>query len=183
MSVLDRSCRSANAVTLEATTVFWMDRASFQECLRTMPTLQTNLLSLLCSRLRLAKARIHSLAVQDVEGRVARQLLALAEIYGRENGGGEVAIPFRLTQSDLANLVGATRVRVNQVVAAYKQRQYLSVDQRQHITICNREALSRRAHHSSESFDGRIMQRSHKPQLVSLANGVPDLTARVSPSR
>lgn len=144
MSLLDSASRSANAFTLEETAVFWMDRASFQECLRTMPDLQSNLTRLLCERLRQANARIQSLAVQDVEGRVARQLLAFAEIYGRETAEGDVVIPFRLTQSDLASLVGATRVRVNQVIAAYKQRRYISVDQNYRITVHNQEALSRR---------------------------------------
>lgn len=146
MSLLDRNSRCANAVTLEETTVFWMDRAAFQECLRTMPAIQRNLTRLLCDRLRIANGRIQSLAVQDVEGRVARQLLSFAEIYGRAAAGGEIVIPFRLTQSDLASLVGATRVRVNQIVSAYKQRRYISVDQDYRITIHNREALSRRAH-------------------------------------
>src|SRR5574341_1278664 len=75
MSLLDCDIRSANVVTLEETTVFWMNQASFRECLRTMPALQQNLSHLLCRRLRLANARIRSLALEDVEERVATQLL------------------------------------------------------------------------------------------------------------
>lgn len=150
MSLLDQQCRSANAIALEETTVFWMDRANFRECLRTMPGIHTNLFKLLCKRLRLANARIQSLSVQDVEGRVARQLLAFADIYGKENAEGQIVLPFRLTQSDLASLIGATRVRVNQVIAAYKQRNYLSVDQHYRITLHNQDALANRAHRACQ---------------------------------
>lgn len=145
MSLLDCASRSANVVTLEETTVYWMDRASFQQCLNSTPAIQRNLTRLLCERLRMANARIQSLALQDVEGRVAHQLLVLAENYGRANANGELLIPFRLTQSDLASLVGATRARVNQVIAAYKQRGYVSVDQNYRVTVNNRDALGKRA--------------------------------------
>jgi CRP/FNR family cyclic AMP-dependent transcriptional regulator len=145
MSLVDCANRCASVVTQEPSTLFWMDRATFQECLQTMPAIYQNLLRLLCDRLRLANERIQSLARRDVEGRVARQVLAFAQLYGQPLAGGDILIPFRLTQSDIASLVGATRERVNQVVASYKQRKYLSVDQNYRITIHNREALIRRA--------------------------------------
>ncbi|MGH9937040.1 MAG: Crp/Fnr family transcriptional regulator [Blastocatellia bacterium] len=183
MSLLDCASRSANAVTLEETTVYWMDRASFQRCLNSMPAIQRNLTRLLCERLRMANARIQSLALQDVEGRVAHQLLVLAENYGRANANGEVLIPFRLTQSDLASLVGATRVRVNQVIAAYKQRGYISVDQQYWITIRNQDVLSKRAHRPLRNPDGQARAGDHKVEPQLFEAGVPDLTASVSPSR
>jgi CRP/FNR family cyclic AMP-dependent transcriptional regulator len=99
---------------------------------------------MLCNRLRVANEQIKALATQDVEGRVARQMLAFAQLYGRPTREGEVQIPLRLTQGDLAGLIGATRERVNQVIACYKQRRYISVDQNYRITIHKPEALSRR---------------------------------------
>jgi len=155
MSLLDCDCRSANAVTLEETTVFWMDHASFRECLQAMPALQQNLLPLLCRRLRLANARIRSLALEDVEARVATQLLTFAELYGRAMAGGELLIPFRLTQNDLASLVGATRERVNRVIASYKQRRYISVDEQRRITVRNPEALRRRLGGERQRFEAQ----------------------------
>ncbi len=144
MSLLDCESRSANVITLEETTVFWMDHTSFRECLQAMPTLQQNLLYLLCRRLRLANARIRSLALEDVEERVATQVLTFAELYGRATAGGELLIPFRLTQSDLASLIGATRERVNRVITSYKQRRYISVDEQRRIIVRNPEAFRRR---------------------------------------
>lgn len=183
MSLLDTNSRSANVVTLEETTVYWIDRASFGEILRTMPEVHFNLSSLLCNRLRLANARIQSLALQDVEGRVARQLLAFAEIYGKESAGGKILIPFRLTQSDLAGLIGATRVRVNQVIASYKQRQYISVDQHYRITIHNRQSLSHRARCLPTNPAEQEMNGNPNHRFAASVIAVTNLTAAVSPNR
>lgn len=161
MSLLDCDIRSANAVTLEETTVFWMDHASFRECLQAMPALQQNFLHLLCRRLRLANARIRSFALEDVEERVATQLLTFAELYGRAMAGGELLIPFRLTQNDLASLVGATRERVNRVITSYKQHRYISVDEQRRIIVRNPEALRRLLHSERQRLEAQKTVRGH----------------------
>jgi CRP-like cAMP-binding protein len=51
-------------------------------------------------------------------------------------------IPFRLTQSDLSNLVGASRGRVNQVLVSFKERGFIAVDPQHHITLLNMAALT-----------------------------------------
>ena len=62
-----------------------------------------------------------SLATLDIEGRLADQLLALCEEYGEATPVGGCRIPFRLTQGDLAALVGASsRVRVNQILVRWQ---------------------------------------------------------------
>ncbi|MFN7926959.1 MAG: Crp/Fnr family transcriptional regulator [Blastocatellia bacterium] len=144
MSMTDAATRSANATTLEDTVLWWMERAAFQRCLQTMPQLALNLLRLLSQRLRMANEQIQALATKDVEGRVARQLLALVQAYGQQTNEKDWCIPIRLTQSELASLVGATRERVSQVIASYKQRRYLSVDKHHHITVHRLDALTMR---------------------------------------
>lgn len=144
LSVLDGLGRSANAVTLERSTMLWMNRAAFQQSLRTMPAMNDNLVRILARLLRLANAQIQSLASLDVYGRVARQILAFAQGSGDTDPSGDVLIPIRLTQSDLAELVGAPRVRVNQVLIDYKERGHISVNPRYHITVYNAPALAQR---------------------------------------
>lgn len=143
MSVIDSTSRSANIVTQEQTTVLWIDRLNFQECLREMPGMTFNLLRIVSDRLRMANERIQALCALDVYGRVARQLLAFSRQYGQPTAAGEVLIPLRLTQSDIASLVGATRERVNQVVTNFKQRELIAVDRNYRITIRNAAALER----------------------------------------
>jgi CRP/FNR family cyclic AMP-dependent transcriptional regulator len=144
MSVLDKGARSASALTLEETTVLWMDGITFRESLRRVPELGSNLMRILTKRLRLANEQIQALAAMEVEGRVARQLLAFADRYGRPAPCGGILVPLRLTQSDIAALVGASAKRVNQVIVSYKERRYISIDQARNITILNRTALASR---------------------------------------
>ncbi len=89
-------------------------------------------------------AQIQALGTLDIAGRVARQLLVFAEEYGEPADGGGVLIPLRLTQGDLAGLVGATRVRVNAAMVAFKRQGSIVVDDTSRITVRDRQALERR---------------------------------------
>jgi CRP/FNR family transcriptional regulator, cyclic AMP receptor protein len=144
MDMVDALGRSANVVTLEETELLWMQRAAFQECLQTMPTLTLNLTRILTRRLRISNAQVQALSALDVYGRVARQILAFAQEYGHSSPNGDIIIPFRLTQTDMADLVGASRVRVNQVLVHFKEQHYISVDQNYRITLHDRGALAQR---------------------------------------
>jgi CRP/FNR family cyclic AMP-dependent transcriptional regulator len=147
MSLVDSAGRSANVMTTERSRLLWMDRATFQTCLREMSPLANNLIRLLANRLRFANEQIQALCTLDVPGRVARQILALADRYGSplrgEKAAGQVTIPLRLTQSDLGEIVGASRERVNQVIVEFKQRGFLSVDPDHRIRVLDRRGLAR----------------------------------------
>jgi CRP-like cAMP-binding protein len=144
MSLVDSLGRSATVTPLEPATLLLMDRAAFWASLREMPTMTYNLVNILSRRLRLANLHAQSLSRLDVYGRVAGQLLAFAQEYGEVAPNGDVLVPLRLTQSDLASMVGASRVRVNQALSFYKRRNYLSVDRDRRIVIHDPGALSRR---------------------------------------
>jgi CRP/FNR family cyclic AMP-dependent transcriptional regulator len=143
MGLIDSAGRSANVVTTERSRLLWMDRATFQGCLRTLTPLANNLVRLLSKRLRFANEQIQALCTLDVTGRVARQILALADRYGNLEAGGEVVIPLRLTQSDLGEIVGASRERVNQVIGDFKQRGTIAVEGDHRIRVRNRRDLAR----------------------------------------
>jgi CRP-like cAMP-binding protein len=72
-------------------------------------------------------------------------MVSFAEEYGQIQPGGEILIPLRLTQTDLAELVGASRERVNRVLADYKSRKLLALDQGHRGTVCNLEGLRKRS--------------------------------------
>ena len=144
MSLGDKMTHPASAVTIDECTLAWIDRTTFSEFLLAWPQLARNLASVLTTRLRIANAHIQSLARHDVHGRVAHQLLLFADAYGVDSGNGGTLIPLRLTQGDLASLVGASRVRVNQVLSLYKQRGYISVHKGHQIAIRNQAALAAR---------------------------------------
>ncbi|MGH9360692.1 MAG: Crp/Fnr family transcriptional regulator [Thermoanaerobaculia bacterium] len=142
MSLIDSAGRSADVVVVERATCLWLDRAAFHRCLREMPALGFNLYRLLCRRLRLANEQLQAISTLDVVGRVARQLLAFAQQYGRPADGG-LRIPFKLNQSDVAGLVGASRERVNHAMADLKERGAIAVEGSQ-ITVLDPQALAAR---------------------------------------
>jgi CRP/FNR family cyclic AMP-dependent transcriptional regulator len=145
MSALGQPSRSASVVTVEDSEFLWVDRADFQRCLLTMPVLTYNLACILSNRLRYANEKIQLLAAQSVESRVARQILSFAEQYGRGQPNGDIEVAIRLTQTDIASLIGASRERINKVMVSYKERGYLSVGRDHRITIHNRKALAKRS--------------------------------------
>lgn len=142
MSVVDRLGRSASVIAMEESVLAWMPRAEFWACLRDIPAMTYNLVLVLSRRLRLANTRIEALTALEVDGRVARQLLAFVAEYGEPTPGGGQRIPIPLTQNDLASLVGASRVRVNQVLGVYRRRGCLAVDEQRRITVLDPAALA-----------------------------------------
>jgi CRP/FNR family cyclic AMP-dependent transcriptional regulator len=141
LSMADRAGRSADVTALEPATLVWMDRHGFDQLRREIPAITENLLRLMARRLRLANAQLQAVATLDVHGRVARQILALGDALGEKQADGNVRIPLRITQSDLAALVGATRVRVNEVLVGFTRRGLLEVDSKHRITIRDRDEL------------------------------------------
>lgn len=143
MSLIDNVGRSASVVTLEDTLVLWMDKASFNQMLQDFPPVALNLVRILSARVRLSDELIKSLATLDVYGRVARELLAFAEKYGESGEGEAILIPIHLTQGDIADLVGASRKRVNQVMVFFREQEFISLNAAGKIVVLNRAALGK----------------------------------------
>lgn len=141
MGMVSSAGRSANVVTLERCVTLAMDRNSFHRCLKEMNQLSYNLARLTARRLRLANEQIQALSTLDVRGRVARQIVAFAQQYGEPIDEGGVRIPLRLTQTDVASLVGASRERVNQVIVDFKESGFISVDPTHRISVHDQNAL------------------------------------------
>lgn len=142
MSIMEDSVgRSASAVTLEDSEIMWMQREAFQRFLADYPRICKNLVLILNDRLRLTTEQIQSYAALDVNGRVARQILAFDQRYGQETEDGSTVIPIRLTQSDVSELVGASRKRVNQIMVMFKRQGLISVDDDYRITLLNKDGL------------------------------------------
>ena len=144
MSLIDQSGRAADVCTQEPTTLIALDRTTFDYLIDNGSAFSRNLMQVLARRLRLANVRIQALATLDVYGLVARQILEFADLYGQDLPNGDRLIPIRLTQSNMANLVGASRERVNQVMVAYRQKEYITVDSAYRITVHLPEELKKR---------------------------------------
>jgi CRP/FNR family transcriptional regulator, cyclic AMP receptor protein len=142
MSLIDSVGRSASVVTLEDSLMLWMDKTTFYHMLDHFPPIARNLVKILSARVRLSDQMIQSLATLDVNGRVARQLLAFAERYGQDADGG-LKIRITLTQGDIADLVGASRKRVNQAMVLFKDQGLAVTDTDGRIVIFDRAGLAK----------------------------------------
>jgi CRP/FNR family transcriptional regulator, cyclic AMP receptor protein len=118
LALLDGEPRSADAVTTVASELLVLPRDEFLRFLREVPAVAINMLAALSRRFRRTDRLVHDAAFSDVHTRMTRVLLELAETRGTPEGGG-IAIESHLTQSDLANMIGATRESVNKCLRAY----------------------------------------------------------------
>ncbi len=143
LSLVDALGHCATVVALEKSEAYVIDELTFRSCLRSIPAMAHNLSTILSRRLRLANEQILAFGTLGVDGRVARQILVLASEYGEKTADGTL-IPLQLTQHDLADLVGASRVRVNQVIGEYKRQGVISTDSKHRMTLRTPDFLVQR---------------------------------------
>ncbi|GMR09143.1 MAG: hypothetical protein BMS9Abin26_2157 [Gammaproteobacteria bacterium] len=123
LSLIDEEPRSACVVTMDACQFSIITKPNFTRFLHDNPEVTTNLLKVLSKRLRAANENIESLALMDVYGRVARTLLQYAK-----DVDGKMTITERLTQKDIANMIGASREMVSRIFKDLSTGGYITVD-------------------------------------------------------
>jgi len=133
MSMIDKQPRSASVTTLETSTFLVLQHAAFEKCVEQAPTIGNMVMQILAQRVREADRKIGTLALMDVYGRVASTLLEL-DVYTN----GKLMVGEKLSQQDLANMVGASREMVNRILKDLSDRGFISIESKS-ITIINRE--------------------------------------------
>ena len=129
MSMIDSEPRSASVSSLEPCVFKVLSHQAFEQCLVKAPRIATLVMQSLAKRLRDADRKISTLALMDVYGRVASTLLDLAI-----DDGGKLVVGEKLSQQDIANMVGASREMVNRILKDLSDRGYISVESKT-ITI------------------------------------------------
>jgi CRP/FNR family cyclic AMP-dependent transcriptional regulator len=133
MSMIDKQPRSASVRTIEASTFLVLTHNAFERSLEQAPRIANLVMRCLAERVREADRKIGTLALMDVYGRVASTLLELA-VYN----DGKLMVGEKLSQQDLANMVGASREMVNRILKDLSDRGFISIESKE-ITIVNRE--------------------------------------------
>lgn len=147
LSLFDGAPRSADVIALEPTEVLILSGDDLSRAIAEVPGIAMSFLREMAGRLRRSTEWIRALSSQDVYGRIAQQLLNLSASHGVDAPGGGRRILLRLTQNDLAGIVGASRESVNKAIGYFKQKGYITVDTTYHITVHNRQALEKRCQH------------------------------------
>ena len=143
LALLDGGPRSASVQALETTTVLTIDRSSLIAMMSKHPGVADALLQSLGRLVRRMIDQTGDLVFLDLHGRVAKLLVRLAEEQCRDEERAAVEL-VRLTQSDLAAMVGGSRQSVNQVLKAFEDRRFLEVDGRK-VIVKDLPGLRRRA--------------------------------------
>jgi CRP/FNR family cyclic AMP-dependent transcriptional regulator len=143
LSLFDPGPRTATATAVTDTIVVGLGHGDLRPWLTGRPEVAEALLQALAQRLRRTNEALADLVFSDVPGRVAKQLLELADKFGQPGPDG-VLVHHDLTQEELAQLVGASRETVNKALADFTQRGWIEVDQRQ-VLLIDMERLARRA--------------------------------------
>jgi CRP-like cAMP-binding protein len=88
-------------------------------------------------------AQAGDLVFMDLHGRVAKLLLRLIEAHA-DDTAERLSLDLKMTQSDLAAMVGGSRQSVNQILHQFERRGYLHIEGRG-LIVKDVEALRRRA--------------------------------------
>jgi CRP/FNR family transcriptional regulator, cyclic AMP receptor protein len=120
ISLFDGMPHTHDGNTHGETTLLVVRRPDFKELLAQHSELYEALLRLNCRRLRLMFNVIEDLNTLPLAARLAKQILLLARSYGVPQGE-EIRIGLALAQEDLAQLLGASRQRVNQELKGFER--------------------------------------------------------------
>lgn len=123
LAILDEAPRSASVVTVEDAKLAILSKAAFDRCMEDHPTMALIVMRGLARRLRELTENVRSLALMDVYGRVARLLLEMAE-----ESEDKKVINQRLTQRDIASMVGASREMVSRILRDLTIGGYITVE-------------------------------------------------------
>jgi len=144
MALFDELPRSADAEAIQPTEVLTVQREDLIRLLERRPRMAImQLLKVLGQRIRATDELLQDAAFLDIPARLAKRLLDLAEAHGEKTPQG-TKINLRLTQQDLASMIGARRENVNRALAYYQSRGWLSKSGG-HFTIVNFDQLRARA--------------------------------------
>lgn len=142
IALLDGRPRSLDAVAAEDSTLMVIERSRFLPFLLRHEGLVERLLVVLCDRLRKTSIALEQIALFDMEARLARLLVKLAEDYGSPCEDG-IRITLKLSQTDLATQIAASREGVNRQIRSWKTKGLLAT-RSGHLVLRNLPALRER---------------------------------------
>jgi len=146
IATLDRGPRTATAVALSAVTAHSLSRAELDRLLQD-PHFARNAIDLLCRRLRETTDQLELIALYPVEGRLARFLLFALKGQSKQ-GGKRIPLELGFSQGELAQLLGASRPKVNLALGYLEEAG--AIGRTSDRLFCDPEILARIAERSDE---------------------------------
>jgi CRP/FNR family transcriptional regulator, cyclic AMP receptor protein len=144
VSIFDGDSRTHDTYAHGDTTVLCVAKADFRKILSTHTELYEAMLRLHARRIRILFGLVEDLNTLPLRARLAKQLLHLVRSYGVPSlsDAREVRIGLQLAQEELAQLLGASRQRVNQELKSMEREDAIRIEPGG-LVIRNREILMR----------------------------------------
>jgi len=141
IALFDGMPRTHDAHAHGATTLLVVRKADFKELLSLHVELYEALLRLNCRRLRLLFDTVEDLNTLPLAARLAKQILLLARSYGVAEGD-EIRIGLQLAQEDIAQLLGASRQRVNQELKSFEREGAVRIEPTRLVVLSKAKLLA-----------------------------------------
>lgn len=142
ISLFDGLPRTHDASAHGETTLLVIRKPDFKDLLQRHTELYEALLRLNCRRLRLMFDVVEDLNTRPLASRLAKQILLLARSYGVPQGEEEIRIGLQLAQEDLAQLLGASRQRVNQELKGFEREGAVRVEPTRLVLLSKEKLLA-----------------------------------------
>ena len=143
IAVLDGGKRSADAVAVGPVVAGFVGMPAFSRLLEERPALGLPIMRVLCARLRDTTDQLESIALYPLEARLARFLLWQSKRHGRTRSDGARIVPITISQSAIASFVGASRPKINRLLAAFEETG--AIQRRGALVQCDVPVLQRLA--------------------------------------
>jgi CRP-like cAMP-binding protein len=141
LALLDGRPRSASAVAAQRTRTLVVTRNTFAQWLSARPKAALALLEALSLQLRRTDEALADLAFLDLPQRLAKRLLDLAAGYPELRTSGPAGVPrLRITQGELASMLGVSRESVNKQLNAFARAGWIALS-RGAVTLTDPGAL------------------------------------------
>lgn len=144
VAIFDGERRTHDAYAHGDTTMLSVTRADLQKILGQHVELYEALLRLHARRIRTLFGLVEDLNTLPLRARLAKQLVHLVRSYGVPSlaDGREVRIGLHLAQEELAQLLGASRQRVNQELKTMEREEIIRIEPGG-LVVRSRDALMR----------------------------------------
>jgi CRP-like cAMP-binding protein len=151
VAMLDGDSRTHDAYAHGDTTLLCVARADFHKILSDHVEFYQAMLRLNARRVRQLYGLVEDLNTLPLRARLAKQLIHLASSYGVASlgEGSEIRIGLQLAQEELAQLLGASRQRVNQELKAMEREGLIRIEPGG-LVVRHREGLMRLSESESD---------------------------------
>jgi len=126
MAWLGQQLTDAYAEAIEDALICSFTPRELQRLIDRFPSVGVNIIRYLSGRLAASEREREVMAFRSVEQRLAARLLELAERFGQPEDGG-IAIDARLTQQELADMIGTSRETLATTVASLRERRVIDM--------------------------------------------------------